>query len=46
MNKKCQVSSDRSLEVNAIADILLFKNFNNDLILSDSGSSESEVEYA
>jgi hypothetical protein len=42
-NKKCKVSSVKSLEDDAIAEILLFKDFGDDLIISDSGSSESET---
>jgi hypothetical protein len=40
------VTSGRSLDGDAIAKILLFKDFDSGLIPSDSGLSESYVEYA
>jgi hypothetical protein len=40
------MSSGRSLESDAIAKILLFKDFDGGLIPSDSGLSESYMEYA
>jgi hypothetical protein len=42
-NKKYKVSSVRSLEDDATAEILLFKGFGDDVIISDSGSSKSET---
>jgi hypothetical protein len=40
------VSNGRSLESDAVAKILLFKDFDSGLIPSDSGLSESYMEYA
>jgi hypothetical protein len=37
---------DRGLEDDAVAGICLFKDSDNDLILSDSGSVDSYTEYA
>ena len=39
------VSSDRSLEDEVIAEILLFQDSDNDFIPSDSASSKSKVVY-
>jgi hypothetical protein len=43
-NKNCKVFK-RMLENDAITKILLFKGFGDDLIPSDSGSSESEMKW-